>query len=296
MSHFIPVARLEMGKALGKNPWFWSSLAVGCSVALFSAFQDSVIFQGTLDYALRHWDEVDSLYSAASCFAFWMPLDTYELGPGVFSMAWPLLAVIPYAWSWCAEHRGGMLAQQCARAGRGQCVWAKLLATFVSGGLAVGVPYLVNLVACACFAPATPVWVSDILYLGVTSSAPLSSLFYTSPLVFCLVWTLVAAVVAGLWAMLVSALSALAGVFLQVAVSSYLLCHLAAYVGSQLSSLVLTFSGRAGTPSALISLDLFSIVGVRSVEGATEALILTVLLLLVSCCLVSSVQMRRDVL
>lgn len=284
----------EMKKSLGANPWFWASTCAGCALALLAAFLDSFIFQNTLEYALSHWDDLDSLYSVASCFAFWMPVEAHKLIPGVFVMVWPLLVVIPYAWSWSSELRSGVMAQLCSRASRRGCVCAKLVATFVSGALAMVLPLLVNLIACACFAPATEVWVSDMIYLGVTRSAPLSSLYYTAPLVFCLAWTVIASIVAGLWASAVCALAAALRSFLRAAILSYLFLHVLAFLGSQLRGLLFTTLTREAM--TLLSFDVFSVVSVRSSPGAGWALIITIVSLVVLTSALSAFRERRDLL
>lgn len=254
------------------------------------------MFQNTLGLAQRYWNQSDALYSAVSCFAFWMPTRPYEFASGIFIMVWPLLAAAPYAWSWCSERGSGVLAQACARVSRLTYYAAKALAGFVAGALAVALPLILSLVVCACFAPAAPVWVSDLLYVGVDDAAPLSSLFYNNPLAFCLVWTLVAGVVAGLWAAAVGALSMVVRNFLETFVVSYLFLHVLAFVGSQLWMLPWIFSQRRVADSALLTLDVFSVVGVRSALDAGLALIVVVASLFVFSLMVPSLLLRRDVL
>lgn len=288
--------RTELRKALGANPAFWASLGTGLALAAASAARSSVVFSNTLEQALGYWDQSDALYSATGCFSFWMPVDPSEWAMGVFVILWPLLAALPYAWSWSVEKGCGMLAQQATRASRRRCLAAKMVATFASAALAVGAPLLANLMACACIAPASPNWVSDVLYLGVTYDAPLSSLFYNAPFAFCLLWTAIVALVAGLWAVLVLSLSTLTDTFAPTLVASYLVLHVLSYAGSQLQAIVLARFGENVARSALLSLDLLSVVGVRSVPQASAALALSVLLLAVASAVLSALALRRDVL
>lgn len=296
MGRFNALARVELRKALGENPWFWLSLAAGCALALFSAYEDSIVFNNTLDLALEYWDESDVLYSAASCFHFWMLVNSYELASGIFRMVWPLLAALPYAWSWHAEIKSGLLDQQYARADRRACLAAKLLATFYSGAVAVALPALVSLIACACFAPATPVWVSDLIYVGVTSSAPLSQLFYSAPLAFCLVWTLIVGCVAGLWATTVASLAVLMRSFLQAAVASYLVLHVLSFLGSQAHTLLYGVLPDEIQLSALTGLDVFRVVFVVSEPGQTQLLLFVLVTLTAFSGVVFVLRRRRDCL
>lgn len=296
MASFTSVLRPELKKAIWSNPWFWVAQSIGCGLALFAACHDKVIFDNTLAYAVEHWNEVDSLYSAASCFAFWMPLRSSELAPGVFLMIWPLLTAIPYAWSWCSERQSGMLAQLFLRAPRQCCVGAKAVACMASGALSVALPFMVNLAVCACFAPASPVWVSDILYIGVSEDAPLSSLFYTLPFVFCIAWTCVASVIAGLWGATVLAVSALLDNYVQSVFASYLVLHIAAYVGGQAGWLLVESFPFLSDVSALLSANLFEVVSVNSAPGAVwELLAFSVVLAALSVMLLG-LRMGRDVL
>lgn len=279
MRQFHALVRSELRKALWTNPWFWISIGIGCTLALLAALRDSVIFQNTLDLAREYWDVSDSLYSATSCFSFWMLIDSSELARGIFRMVWPLLASLPYAWSWQAESKSGFLDQQYARTDRRTCLAAKLLATFISGASAIALPALINLISCACFAPASPVWVSDVLYLGVTSDAPLSALFYTAPLVFCLVWTFVVGCAAGLWATAVASFSLFMGSFLQAAVASYLILHVLSFLGSQAHTILSGILSDEALRSSLVSLDTFRIVFVISAPGQLQYLLLAFIVL-----------------
>ena len=190
----------------------------------------------------------------------------------------------------------GLVTKKTARDSRPLFLGAKALATFLTAAVVIAAPLLANLVMCACVAPASPNWVSDVLYLGVTRDAPLSELFYNVPLAFCLLWTLVAALVAGLWAVLVLSLTALLDNFAPTLVASYLVLHVLSYVGSQLSAILLTWVGSDVSRSALVSLDLFSVLGVRSQPDATAALAVSVALLALLFALASGLALRRDVL
>lgn len=281
MSAFATLLKSELKKATGANPWFWLPLAVGVVLALYSAYVSNIIFQNTYEVSVANWKVSNELYSALSCYSFWMPIDGTELAQGIFLMIWPLLVSLPYAWSWCSERHRGVLVQQLVRAPRAACWGAKLAATFVSGALVIAVPYVVNLVACACFAPASLVWVSDVLYVGgLGPDTPLSSLYYTFPLGFCALWTLISSLVGGLWASCVAVLSALVGRPVESLVGSYVLLHVLAYLGSDVRMILIWASNGAYSRNAVDTLDLFSVVGIRLLPGSTAALIFALALLL----------------
>lgn len=294
MNGFGALLSVELRKALGRNLWFWGAVLSGVGIAVYAAVYDNAIFQDTLAMTYRFGDTLETGYSSSSCFSFWLPIRTYEFAPGIFMMVWPLLVSIPYAWSWSAERRSGMLDQEYARAQRVPCYLAKILATYVAGALALGIPFVASLAISACFAPAEPVWVSDMLYIGVWRDAPFSSLFYTNPLAFCALWTLIASSIAGLWACAVAAFSMVVGNFLETLIASYLFLQVLAFVGEQLSFLVgSTFAGL-DTYSALYSLDLFSVVSVRSSHDSLAALLITFPLLMFVSAVIPVLTLRRD--
>ena len=67
-------------------------------------------------------------------------------------------------------------------------------------------------------------------------------------------------------------------------------------MGSQLSTILLTQVGEDVARSALLSLDLFSVVGVRSQPDAAAALVAAIAVLTLGSALVAGLSLRRDVL
>lgn len=294
MNGFGVLLSVELRKALGCNLWFWGAVLAGMGLAAYAAVYDNSIFQDTLAMTYKFGETLETGYSSSSCFSFWLPIRTYEFAPGIFMMVWPLLVSIPYAWSWSSEQQSGMLDQEFARVRRVPCYLAKTLATYIAGALALGIPFVASLVISACFAPAGPVWVSDMLYTGVWRDAPLSSLFYTDPLAFCILWTLIASSIAGLWACAVAALSMVVGNFLETLIVSYLFLHVIAFTGEQLGFVLRGIFTGLDTYSALYALDLFSVVSVRSLSDSLVALIITFPMLAIVSVAIPALVLRRD--
>lgn len=294
MNHLLSAVRVEYRKAFGKNSWLWITLAIGAFLAVLSSMSRAKLFSSTLELALVDWQRKDVGYSSVGAFALWMPIRPDDFAPGVFRMVWPILAALPYAWSWSVEKKAGIIEQSCVRSSKLDVIVAKWLAAFSVGFLAMAAPLATNLVCNACIEPAMPVWVSDELYIGVTWQAAFSSLFYTNPLAFCLLWTLVAGVIGGLWSTFVSALSMCLGSFLPSMAISYVSLHVLAFVGEQLQ-LVFQVSSDSAL-SSLLSLDIFSTISVRSQTGSGEALLVTATLLLAFSVVVPSMISKRDLL
>lgn len=296
---WIPgIVRAELRKALGANPWFWLPLAAGCVLAVGSAAYCHTIFQNTLEMALAY----NKNYSILSCFAFWMPVYNYGVFTGVFTLIWPLLAAAPYAWSWGAERRRGVLQQEALRTNRRTCYHAKAVAAFLSGALVVLVPYLLNLTICACYAPAAPVWASDQGYVAIFQDDPFSSLFYLRPLTFSLVWSVIAGVVAGLWATTVLSLTLLIERPAEAITGSYVVLYLLVFVSAQVRTAIIGAVGLGDQKvlnilsSAPLSLNLFRIVSPRIGRSGTEWLIIALVLLALASIVVPRMRMKKDLL
>lgn len=291
------IVRAELRKALGANPWFWLPLAVGCALAIGSAAYCYTIFRNTLQLSLS----LNKSYSSLGCFALWMPVYNYGIFFGVFTLTWPLLVAAPYAWSWGVERRRGVLQQEALRTSRKRCYRAKATAAFISGALVVLVPYLLNLIICACFAPAAPVWASDQGYIGIFQDAPLSSLFYQHPFVFCLVWSVIASIIAGLWATTVLVFTLFIRRPAEAIIGSYVVLYLLAFISAQVRSAIAGVVGR--NQSALnilgwdpLSLNLFQVLSPSTGRGGTEWLIIVLVLLALASIIVPLLHRREDLL
>lgn len=298
-SSLIPgIVRAELRKALGANPWFWLPLAAGCALAVGSAAYCHTIFQNSLETALAY----NKNYSSLSCFVFWMPVYNYGIFAGVFTLTWPLLAAAPYAWSWGAERRRGVLQQEALRTNRRTCYHAKAVATFLSGALVVLVPYLLNLTICACYAPAAPVWASDQGYVAIFQDDPFSSLFYLRPLAFSLVWSVIASVIAGLWATTVLSLTLLIERPAEAITGSYVVLYLLVFVSAQVRTAIIGAVGLGDQKvlnilsSAPLSLNLFRIVSPSIGRSGTEWLIIALVLLALASIVVPRMRMKKDLL
>lgn len=299
---WIPgIVRAELRKALGANPWFWLPLAAGCALAVGSAVYCHTIFQNTLETALAY----NKNYSVLSCFAFWMPVYNYGVFTGVFTLIWPLLTAAPYAWSWGAERRRGVLQQEALRTNRRTCYHAKAVAAFLSGALVVLVPYLLNLIICACYAPAAPVWASDQGYVAIFQDSPLSSLFYNHPLVYCLVWSVVAGVIAGLWSATVLSLTLLIERPAEAITGSYVVLYLLVFVSAQVRMTIVGTVGAVDPRNQKLfdilrwrplSLNLFQVISPSTGRGGTEALVIALVLLALASIVVPRMRMKKDLL
>ncbi len=120
-----------------------------------------------------------------SLFVQWMAINGVNFGSRNFYLIWPVLAALPFGWSYCQERRSGIYNQIVSRSGKRTYYLAKYLAVFVSGGAAIAIPVTANLLINALVCP------YSLPELGITPIANgtfLSALYYTHPWIYGFIW------------------------------------------------------------------------------------------------------------
>lgn len=281
---------MELGKAL-RSPWFALALGIGLALAVASALPIGMDYLAGLASGGIFKEGVYFNPSCRSSFRFWMSVEyDYPLPPLFYQLA-PLLAVIPFAWSWRSEAISGYLGQVYGRVSRGRYVAAKGIATFVSGGLVGMVPQVVNFAMVSAFVPAITPDIRDVMYLGVDFDHLWSYWFYNEPLVYMGLYCLLGFALCGLWALFVMALSFVIENRIVLLTFPYLALVVLQFVNDNIFTAVL------GGVHAVQ----FSVLGnLRSVThsyGQSEWVILGLLaVLLGSSVAIMRARLRRDVL
>lgn len=117
-----------------------------------------------------------------------MPFTGYTYGSFLFYEVWPLLAAMPFAWSYSQERYQSYYLQPISRVGKRGWFHAKFLAVFISGGIITTVPLVISLFAQASFAPAIPMEYQMMQVVGITNADFLASVYYTRPWIYCICW------------------------------------------------------------------------------------------------------------
>ncbi len=121
-----------------------------------------------------------------SLFVLSLPYYPQLFSAHVFNYIWPLLAAIPYGTSYMQERRTGVFNQVVSRIGRKKYFFAKYIAVFVTGGVAVSLTELTAVLADAMVVPYWRVHIS--LMETLHNGAFLSTLYYTHPWLHLLCW------------------------------------------------------------------------------------------------------------
>lgn len=213
--------RMELAKAF-RNKWFLIALLAGTAVALLAALD------GVRNYYAGGFDVLDTteyqFVSAKSCYVGWIGVGSLanSFARELFFYLAPLLAVVPYAWSMRTELINGYAAQVFSRTSRVRYLAAKSAAVFASAAVVTLIPLLANLLTLACFVPARIPQIFDSTYIGMFPESLWSGLFYTHPLLFVLAYSLLDALMCGIWALFVLGLSYVVENRVTLFVSSYL--------------------------------------------------------------------------
>ena len=168
--------KTELEKALN-NRGFFAALAIGLLLSAVNIGENLALIAEMGEHRGR---------MSASLFCYWLGI-TPGTAKGVFYTIWPLLAALPYGWSYIQERTSGVHDQIVCRVGRKKYFFAKYLAVFVSGGLVLMAPLLFDLLANALVCT---YWVPNVTYYLtlVFDGHFLSTLYYTQPWLYALLW------------------------------------------------------------------------------------------------------------
>ncbi len=178
--------KAELHRAL-TGKMFWLTLLIGCAITLLNTWET---FRGSqIDIQMTEY-MAQPEWVVLSIFSGWIGIETYTLGYSLFFYIFPLLVALAYGWSFSQDRETGFLYQVVSRVGRKAYYLSKYLTTFVSGGLALILPMLFNLLAGMTYrnlALPDPIY----HYFNMGQKSFLGELFFTNPLLFCFLYLLV---------------------------------------------------------------------------------------------------------
>jgi hypothetical protein len=176
--------RIELWKAFHQKT-LYIVLGIGILLALLDSLETYRIIQEMIPRILQNKSR--KVYEGIGLFGLWMSIYGGNLGAYVFRIVWPVLAAVPFGWSYWKERKDGSYYQIAARSGRISYYKAKYLAVFISGGIVIAAPMLISLLTEAMFCPVYPPSPAN-SYYAVNAGTFLSKLFYLHPWIYCLTW------------------------------------------------------------------------------------------------------------
>ena len=125
-------------------------------------------------------------YHNISLWTHWFPFFPDTFGGYLFFYIWPLLAALPYGWSYYSDKKTEAIAQIESRCSKKTYCLAKMIACFISGGAVIALPLLQNLLIDALFCPVTKPDPANAY--PIINGLFLSKLFYTHPWYYAILW------------------------------------------------------------------------------------------------------------
>lgn len=192
--------KIELGRAY-RSRGLTLSLLVGLGIALI---QFIVVVLPCAGNILEYFTG-DVISYPHSVFSSWIGMDDRNPYLEVFMTLFPILAVLPFGVSYFEDKKKGYIKALCSRAKRRDYLLAKYAAVFVSGGTAVVLPFLFNLLLTASVLPSlVPVGNGLFKICGV---AMFADVFFTHPYLHILIYLVMYFVYGGVFASLALACS-----------------------------------------------------------------------------------------
>jgi len=175
------------------------ALLVGCALSVWHVITVIMPISEGQNYELSA-DVIDDLYVPISLFSTWMGNELFPIQSYIFYLIFPLLAVLPFGSSFFEDIKSGYIINVCTRVEKKIYFKAKYLAVFLSGGVAVVAPLLLNLVLSSMFMPA---FIPDNGTVGTISPTTMAyEVFFTHPLIYVLMFIVIDFIFAGVIATL----------------------------------------------------------------------------------------------
>lgn len=148
-----------------------------------------------MKYAAMNGNEEDLLDIPFSAFMFFMGYDMYGWQGSFFFQMAPLLAAIPFANSYFVDISEGYVKNLVSRGDKRQYLVAKYVAIFASGGMAVALPLVLDILMCTALLPSYLPNISTGLF-----SITYCEFYYTHPWIFIMLFLLVDFLFGGIYA------------------------------------------------------------------------------------------------
>lgn len=160
------------------NKLLLSALLAGIGIVCIDMLQNYFLY-------LRYLNTYSDLsirvgYNSINLFNRWIAVNLDTVGYAWFFLLFPILAALPFGWSYCRDLNSGYLKQIMARTTKNNYFLAKIVAIFLSGALVIGLPLLLDLLGSAMFLPATLPDVTG-MQTPIWSGHFFSTLFYSHP-------------------------------------------------------------------------------------------------------------------
>lgn len=186
------------------NKYFIISLLIGILLTVISAITMVLQYFQMLEYDQLSLDQLGYMQNPyipiQTLYNHWIGGEFSSLTYSLFYLLLPILASVPYGWSIFDEIKNGTIRNVLIRVNRIKYFWGKYFITFLSGGITVTLPLIINILLVSLFIPAIKPDVCYDIYYGVFQPDIWSNLFYTKPLIYLLLFLILNFLFSGLFA------------------------------------------------------------------------------------------------
>ncbi len=176
---------------------FWISILIGCIISLVQIVME--VLPRALN-VLRHYSGKTG--EPCSLYGYWIGMNGASPYKEIFLTILPILAMMPHALSYYMDCKSGYVKSVYTRTRKIDYLSAKYIVTFISGGIAIVIPYLLNLLISAYMLPA----LNPIKNGQFNSAAALfQELLYNKPMLYIAVYLVINFAFAGTFATIVLA-------------------------------------------------------------------------------------------
>ncbi len=182
--------KIELKRAF-TGKWFFLALSIGLMISI-----SHFIMQTTTTIAIPE-DIMKPMISPSVLLASWMGGNNYNLQGYLLFLLLPLLAVMPYVYSYYQDKKLGYIKNILTRTKPSHYYISKWLGVFLSAGTVIIVPLIVNLLL---FMTVYPVMKPQAAasYYTIGDPSMLANLFYQEPFQYILFYLMLAFIFAGL--------------------------------------------------------------------------------------------------
>ncbi len=176
------------------NPGTWIALGVGIFLCVWQYINVPLRNSAYLDAYEKEWP---SMLVPHSVFNQWIGAEMYSFQYYAFFMLIPLLAALPAGNRISTDVKSGYIISLIVRGGRMNYYIAKIVSAFLSGGIVVLIPLVLNLLLTAMTLPSiTPN--HAVGSYSIRNGFFCAGIFYSSPYLYILIFFLIIFVISGL--------------------------------------------------------------------------------------------------
>lgn len=191
---------------------FYICIGIGCLICLFNVLYIADAKREYVQMLEEYWtgSNFDPTWQSSSLYNCWIGGESFTLSFSVYFFIFPLLVTLPYGWSLYQEIHSGYLKNIAVRMKISSYVKIKYIAAFLSGGLTMIIPLILNFIAAAMVLPAV---LPDFIYpfFSVSQFDFIGDLYYTYPILYFAIYMIIIFIECGL----LSGLSFLLGYFVK---------------------------------------------------------------------------------